>query len=81
MELTKTQQSAIAEWAKLEPKLAQVKNSDSEEEIENKEKTNKFVLNQSEKDKGLSDLTTLEIVNKMASDAFEVRKYKKAEAL
>ena len=81
MDLTDVQQRAIAKWAKIDPKLAQVKSSDSEEEIENKEKANKTILNQSEKENGLSDLITLEIVNKMASDALEVRKYKKAEAL
>lgn len=81
MELTTAQQIALAKWAKIRPKLAQVKKSDSQEEIENKQKTNKSFLDQSEKDNGLSDLTTLEIVNKMASDAFEVRKYTQAEAL
>ena len=55
--------------------------TDSNEEIDEKQKINKGVLDQSEKDNGLSDLTTLTIVSKMASDALEVRRYQTAEAL
>lgn len=81
MDLTNAQQKAILGCAKLESNLVRVKSSDSKEDIDRKQEINKGFLNQSEKDNGLSDLTTLTIVDKMACDALEARKYKMAEAL
>ena len=81
MDLSKAEQKAKDNYAKLKPKPVRVNSSDSKKEINSKEWTNKLSLNASEKVYGLTDLTTLTVVREMASNAFQARDYEKAEEL
>ena len=68
-------------WPKSELSLVKVHSSDSKDEIDNKRKINKELLQKSERENGLSDQTTLSAVKFIANNSVELHDYEAADAL